>query len=150
MKILVAEDNADSRIYLERILKSSGYEVDSAGNGRTALVKAQASPPDLIVSDILMPEMDGFALCRQWKEDATLRRIPFVFYTATYTDSRDEELALNLGADRFVIKPQAPEVLLQIIVGYTSFSSRFLSYTPSLYGVDECRILSGLPEKKPH
>ena len=115
MKILVAEDNADSRIYLERILKSSGYAVDSAGNGRAALVKAQASPPDLIVSDILMPEMDGFALCRHWKDDALLRRIPFVFYTATYTDSRDEELALNLGADRFVIKPQPPEVLLQII-----------------------------------
>lgn len=115
MKILVAEDNADSRVYLERILKSGGYAVDSAENGRLALAKAQGSPPDLIVSDILMPEMDGFVLCRRWKEDATLRQIPFVFYTATYTDSRDEELARNLGADRFVIKPQPPEVLLQII-----------------------------------
>lgn len=115
MKILVAEDNADSRIYLERILKRDGYAVDSAENGRAALAKAQASPPDLIVSDILMPEMDGFVLCRRWKEDAALRQIPFVFYTATYTDSRDEELALSLGADRFVIKPQPPEVLLQII-----------------------------------
>jgi DNA-binding response OmpR family regulator len=115
MKILVAEDNADSRIYLERILKSGGYAVDSAENGRLALAKAQESPPDLIISDILMPELDGFALCRHWKADAMLCRIPFVFYTATYTDSRDEELALKLGADRFVIKPQPPEVLLPII-----------------------------------
>ena len=66
MKILVAEDNADSRIYLERILKKKNNTVEKEGNGRAALVKAQASPPDLIVSDILMPEMDGFALCRHW------------------------------------------------------------------------------------
>ena len=115
MKILVAEDNADSRIYLERILKNSGYEVESAENGRVAWEKARYSPPDLVISDILMPEVDGFALCRQWKSDEILREIPFIFYTATYTDSQDEALALQLGADRFVIKPQPPEALLRII-----------------------------------
>lgn len=115
MKILVAEDNADSRIYLERILKNSGYDAESAENGRVAWDKARCSPPDLVISDILMPEVDGFALCRQWKSDETLREIPFIFYTATYTDSQDEALALNLGADRFVIKPQPPEVMLRII-----------------------------------
>ena len=111
----MAEDDANSRIYLERILKNSGYEVESAENGRLAWDKARCVPPDLDISDILMPEVDGFALCRQWKSDETLREIPFVFYTATYTDSQDEALALNLGADRFVIKPQPPEVLLRII-----------------------------------
>ena len=115
MKILVAEDDANSRIYLERILKNSGYEAESAENGRVAWDKARCSPPGLVISDILMPEVDGFALCRQWKSDETLRKIPFVFYTATYTDSQDEALALQLGADRFVIKPQPPEVLLRII-----------------------------------
>ena len=55
MKILVAEDNADSRIYLERFLKSSGYEAESAENGRLAWDKARCAPPDLIISDILMP-----------------------------------------------------------------------------------------------
>ena len=115
MKILVAEDNADSRVYLERILRSSGYEAESAENGRVAWDKARCSPPDLVVSDILMPEVDGFALCRQWKNDELLREIPFIFYTATYTDSQDEALALSLGADRFVVKPQPPEVMLRII-----------------------------------
>ena len=115
MKILVAEDDTNSRIYLERILRSSGYEVESTENGRLAWDKARCFPPDLVISDILMPEVDGFALCRQWKSDETLREIPFIFYTATYTDSQDEALALNLGADRFVIKPQPPEVLLRII-----------------------------------
>lgn len=115
MKILVAEDQPDSRIYLERILKNSGYEAESAENGRVAWDKARRSPPDLVISDILMPELDGFALCRQWKSDETLREIPFIFYTATYTDSQDEALALSLGADRFVVKPQPPEILLRII-----------------------------------
>jgi len=115
MKILIAEDDADSRIYLERILKGNHFTVESAENGLSAWNKAQHSPPDLIISDILMPELDGFALCLQWKKDAILKNIPFIFYTATYTGLEDEQLALNLGAERFVTKPQPPEVLLQII-----------------------------------
>ena len=115
MKILIAEDNADSRVYLERILKGNNYDTESAGNGLIAWNLAQLSPPDLIVSDILMPEMDGFTLCRQWKKDEMLKDIPFIFYTATYTDLKDKQLALSLGAERFVTKPQPPDVLLAII-----------------------------------
>ena len=81
MKILVAEDDTNSRIYLERILRNSGYEAESAENGRVAWDKARSSPPDLVVSDILMPEVDGFALCRQWKNDELLREIPFILET---------------------------------------------------------------------
>ena len=72
-------------------------------------------PPDLIVSDILMPVMDGYALCRQWKSDDTLKHIPLVFYTATYTEPKDEEFALSLGADRFILKPQEPDILMNIL-----------------------------------
>lgn len=115
MKILIAEDDADSRIYLERILKGSNFAVESAENGLVAWNRAHQSPPDMIISDILMPEMDGFSLCLQWKKDAKLKHIPFVFYTATYTSLTDEQLALNLGAERFVTKPQPPDVLLKII-----------------------------------
>jgi PAS domain S-box-containing protein len=114
-RILIADDNPDSLYMLEIVLKSSGYEATSAKDGAEALALALDNPPDVIVTDILMPEMDGFELCRRWKADKLLQRIPFVFYTATYTDLKDEQFALSLGADRFVIKPQQPEVLVQIV-----------------------------------
>ncbi|MEE9612293.1 MAG: response regulator, partial [Desulfatiglandales bacterium] len=68
-----------------------------------------------IISDILMPEMDGFALCRAIKGDEQLRKIPVVFYTATYTDPRDEQLALEMGASRFIVKPVEPTDFLKEI-----------------------------------
>lgn len=115
MRVLVVEDTEDSRILLEDILKVAGYSVDSAVNGVEALNKARRMPPDMIISDILMPEMDGFELCRQIKQDQELKTVPFIFYTATYTDARDEELALSLGATRFLIKPQKPTKLLELL-----------------------------------
>jgi PAS domain S-box-containing protein/putative nucleotidyltransferase with HDIG domain len=114
-KILIADDNAQNLYLLETVLKSHGYEVHSAKNGIEAMELALKTPPDIIVTDILMPGMDGFELCRRWRAHEMLNEIPFVFYTATYTDLKDEQFALSLGADRFVIKPQQPEMLLQIV-----------------------------------
>lgn len=114
-RILIADDNTQNLYLLESLLKSYQFEVMSAANGAVALEEARNNPPDLVVTDILMPVMDGFELCRQWKRDELLARIPFMFYTATYTDFRDEQYAMSLGADRFVIKPQKPEILGQII-----------------------------------
>tara|TARA_R110002094_G_scaffold8064_1_gene17467 strand:+ start:6421 stop:8583 length:2163 start_codon:yes stop_codon:yes gene_type:complete len=115
MRVLIVEDTEDSRILLEDMLRAKGHDVDSAVNGVEALHKAGRAPPDLIISDILMPEMDGYEFCRRVKRDPRLQMIPFIFYTATYTDSRDEQLALSLGASRFVIKPEDPVKLFGII-----------------------------------
>jgi signal transduction histidine kinase len=114
-RVLIVDDMAENLYFLEALLKGNGYEVRTAGNGADALAVASNAPPDLIVSDILMPVMDGYALCRECKADDRLRRIPFIFYTATYTEKKDEALALSLGAARFVIKPQEPEALMAVI-----------------------------------
>ncbi len=111
MKILVVDDIEDNRYQLEVVLSAAGHEVQTAQHGEAALELARRNPPDLLVTDILMPVMDGFTLCRQWKADPLLCEIPVMFYTATYTDDRDRELALQMGADEFLIKPQEPEAL---------------------------------------
>lgn len=114
-QILIVDDNAMNIYMLESLLKGNGMLVNTAANGRDALDRARLNPPDLIVSDILMPVMDGYTLCRFWKSDEKLKQIPFVFYTATYTEYKDELLALSLGADRFILKPQDPFALMDII-----------------------------------
>lgn len=112
MKILIAEDNENSRILLESALSMNGYTVQSAENGKAALNMALTDPPDLIISDILMPEMDGYTLCRKIKSDPDLCRIPVIFYTATYTEPADEKLAMDLGAVKFIVKPLEIDLLL--------------------------------------
>jgi len=114
-KILVVDDSSADLYMMETLLKGHGYDVATAENGEQALEKARLDPPDLVVSDILMPVMDGYNLCREWKADDTLRRRPFALYTATYMDSKSEALALDLGVDRFILKPQEPDVLIGII-----------------------------------
>jgi signal transduction histidine kinase len=115
MTILIVDDNESNLYQLQVLLGGNGYQIVTAANGAEALAKARQNPPDLVISDVLMPVMDGFALCHEWKKDERLRQISFVFYTATYTDERDQEFALSLGAERFLIKPEEPEVFIQTI-----------------------------------
>jgi len=114
-RVLIVDDNSANLYLLECLLKGHGIEVTSAENGKEALEKARLNPPNLIVSDILMPVMDGYTLCREWKSDEQLKHIPFVFYTATYTEPKDETFALSLGAERFIIKPQDLDIFMNII-----------------------------------
>lgn len=114
-RILIVDDNADNLYLLESVLRGNGDEVLVASNGAEALTRAREALPDLVISDILMPVMDGFSLCRAWRQDPLLRELPFVFYTATYTDPKDEQFALSLGADLFVVKPTEPDVFLGLV-----------------------------------
>ena len=111
MKILVVDDIYDSRYLLEQVLKAEGHDAISASHGVEALQKLRQDRFDAVISDIMMPHMDGFELCHNVKTDPKLKNIPFIFYTATFTSEEDERFALSLGAQAFIVKPQAPEEL---------------------------------------
>jgi PAS domain S-box-containing protein len=115
MKILVVEDNEASGSLIEILLVRRGYLVERAANGVEALEKALVSPPDLIVSDVMMPELDGFMLCRRIKADPKLKKTPVILYTATNPEKDEAELARSLGAARFIGKLAQPPILLDAI-----------------------------------
>jgi putative nucleotidyltransferase with HDIG domain len=114
-KVLIVDDQEQNLYLLKALLGGHGYQVFEAANGAEALALARTNPPDVIISDILMPVMDGFSLCQEWKKDQGLKDIPFVFYTATYTDPKDEEFAISLGATRFIVKPVETEEFIAIL-----------------------------------
>lgn len=109
IRVLIVDDHAKNLYLLRVMLEGNGCEVDEARHGAEALSKARQRPPDLVISDLLMPVMDGYTLLAHWKADERLRSIPFVVYTATYTEPKDEKLALDLGASAFIVKPAEPE-----------------------------------------
>ena len=133
MKILIAEDDENSRQLLETVLSSEGYEVVSFENGLKAFAYLQTEIVDLIISDILMPEMDGYGLCRAVKKNHQLQNIPFIFYTATYTSLQDERFALSLGATKFLIKPMVMTDFLKVISSV--LSSEHKSGAPKSLGL---------------
>jgi two-component sensor histidine kinase/CheY-like chemotaxis protein len=140
-KILIADDIPANLYLLDSLLKGYGFDVMAVKNGAEALAAAQAKPPDLIISDIMMPVMDGFELCRRLKADTLLNHIPVLFYTSTYTEAKDEQLGMDLGAERFVIKPQKPDDLVRMVREILSKSSATTS--PPTYKPlgDEMEIL---------
>jgi signal transduction histidine kinase len=114
-RILIVDDKEENLYYLRTLLSGHGHDVETARHGAEALVMARQSPPDLVISDLLMPVMDGYTLLRHWRADPHLARIPFIVFTATYTELEDERLALQLGADAFLLKPSEPEDFLERI-----------------------------------
>ena len=115
MNILVVEDTEDSRILIVDQLRARGYVVESASDGAEALEKLKGFAADVVVSDILMPVMDGYELCQRLKTDNRYHTIPLIFYTATYTDPKDRKFALSLGASGFLVKPASEEDLITLI-----------------------------------
>jgi signal transduction histidine kinase/ligand-binding sensor domain-containing protein/DNA-binding response OmpR family regulator len=107
--ILLVEDNDDFRFYLKDNLKSK-YSIIEAADGKEGIAKAIASLPDLIVSDVMMPEIDGFELCRQLKSNISTSHIPIILLTARMADNKRIE-GYETGADDYITKPFNFEIL---------------------------------------
>ncbi len=114
-RILVVDDQEEIRMVLRTIFESGGHEVATCPNGVEALAQAEAHVPDAVVTDGMMPLMDGFMLRRHCALEPNLRHVPFIMYTATSADANAEAVARSLGFRRFLIKPQSPEMLLSAV-----------------------------------
>jgi two-component system phosphate regulon response regulator PhoB len=113
-KILVVDDEPEAVELVEFNLKQSGYAVMTASDGAEALKKARSQTPDLIVLDVMLPEMDGFEICKSLRLDTTTAKIPIIMLTAKAAEI-DRVLGLELGADDYLTKPFSPrELLLRI------------------------------------
>jgi len=103
--LLVVEDIPDILRLLDATLKFKGYRVVTARNGQEALDAIQQERPAIIITDILMPKMDGFSLVHRLRIDPETRDIPVIFLTATYVAPEDKAFALTIGVTRFIEKP---------------------------------------------
>src|SRR6185503_15767015 len=114
--ILVVEDIAAVRELVEVQLGMRGYTVRTARDGQDALdVIAAAGVPALVISDVLMPRMDGFALAHRLRREAATAHVPIIFLSATYVSAEDERFALALGAMRFLAKPVDTDELFKAV-----------------------------------
>jgi PAS domain S-box-containing protein len=111
VEVLIVEDSPTQAQHLQHILEREGYDVTVAGNGRVALERLRQAPPTLVISDIVMPEMGGYELCRLIKADPDLGRIP-VFLVTDLTDPQDVIRGLECSADNFILKPYDERYLL--------------------------------------
>lgn len=113
-KILLIEDDADIVKTTAVFLESEGFKVISVADGIEGLHKARVENPDLIVLDIMLPNLDGYKICRMLKFDKNYKHIPVVLFTALAQDL-DKHLAKEVGADAFIAKPFEPSVLIEKI-----------------------------------
>jgi diguanylate cyclase (GGDEF)-like protein/PAS domain S-box-containing protein len=116
MKLLIIDDHPANLRLLRAQLEAEGHEVVEAPNGVEGLRLLRAGPFDGAVSDILMPEMDGYRFCMEVRRDAALRGLPVVLYTSTYNSPADRQLALKAGADAYISKPAPTAQVLNAIV----------------------------------
>ncbi|WP_433133327.1 ATP-binding protein [Micromonospora sp. CA-240977] len=116
-RILIADDNSDMRAYLSRLLTGQGWRVRAVTDGRQALDEVHRDPPDLVLTDVMMPVLDGFDLVRRLRADPATRGLPVLVLSARAGGQASVE-GLNLGADDYLVKPfAAAELIARVRAG---------------------------------
>lgn len=130
MTILIVDDHPTNLKLLRVILESENYEVVEARDGLDALAVLDEQNIDVVISDILMPNADGYSLCSEIRRNERLQNLPIIIYTASYTSISDEKLAYDFGADQFLRKPASPTELLKAIDASVSSERRKPTRSP--------------------
>ena len=130
-RILLADDNADMREYVQRLLRQSGYEVDAVPDGFAALRTAQQRRPDLVLTDVMMPELDGFGLMREFRADPKLGDVPIILLSARAGEEARIE-GMQAGADDYLIKPFSARELLARVESHLKMAQYRLEATEAL------------------
>ena len=115
MNILIVDDQPINQKLLHATLEAEGHTVAEAADGMEALELLESGGADAIISDILMPRLDGYRLCSEVRKRKEFENLPFIHYTATYTSSDDEKLSSDLGADIFLRKPAPAEEIIRAL-----------------------------------
>jgi CheY-like chemotaxis protein/MinD-like ATPase involved in chromosome partitioning or flagellar assembly len=110
-KILVIDDHPETVRLIELTLRRHGYEVAGAGSGTEGLAAAESEPPDLVLLDIMMPDMDGHTVCRKMRQDEKLRDVPVIMFSAR-SQVRDKKQGFAAGANDYLVKPTRPAELI--------------------------------------
>ncbi|MBN8681473.1 MAG: response regulator [Chitinophagales bacterium] len=147
-RILIIEDNTDVRENLAEILTLSGYTVETASNGKIGVEMALLNPPDLILCDIMMPELDGYGVLHIVSRNAKTADVPFVFLTAK-AEKEDFRRGMSLGADDYITKPFDDTALLQTIEARLQKSERLRAASAKSGGslehfIDEARAMEAI------
>ena len=126
--ILIVDDHSTNRKLIKAVLDYEAHHVLEASDGSEGLVTARVEHPDLVITDVLMPTMDGFEFVRQMRADASLAQTPVIFYTATYLESESRQLAEACGVSHLILKPAEPQEILNTVHAALDLKAPALSY----------------------
>ena len=140
-KILIADDNRANREALASLLEAAGYDVSCASDGWDALMKAREERPALVISDVLMPKMDGYELARRLREDPMLHAAGVIFYTAYFGEQDAKDLARAHGVERVLVKPSDNDVILAAVREVLASRARAPASSSSQLDRDHLRVM---------
>src|ERR1051325_4849946 len=132
--ILVVDDSDEVRLLASRILEREGYQVTAVDSGVSALEQLQTFVPDLVVSDIMMPEVDGYRLLERMRDDARLLAVPVIFLSAR-GDATSLERGNRLGVEHYLVKPFTAKQLLAVVSGTLRRYAELRRRRPTATGV---------------